>query len=84
MMAVEVEAYSPAGVLLRTAAQVRKVAACMMAVELAIHTAVGAHSPAGAMSHMTGVRAYSSAEEVHMPAVLPLHKLYAQVELPGW
>jgi len=85
-MAVEVEAYSPAGVLLRTAAQVRKVAApvaaYMMAAALAIHTAAGAHSPAGAMIHMAG--AYSSAEEVYMPAVLQLHRLYAQVELLGW
>ncbi len=87
-MAVEVEAYSPAGVLLRTAALVRKVAApvaaYMMAAALAIHTAAGAHSPAGAMIHMTGARACSSAGEVDMPVVLPLHRLYAQVELPGW
>ena len=84
MVAPEVEAYSPAGVLLHTAAQVHKVAACMMAAALAIHTAAGAHSPAGAMIHMTGARACSSAGEVDMPVVLPLHRLYAQVELPGW
>ena len=83
-MAVEVVAYSPAGVLLRTAAQVRKVAAYMMAAALAIHTAAGAHSPAGVTIHMMGARAYSSAEEVYMPVVLPLHRLYAQVAPPGW
>jgi len=77
-MAVEVEAYSPAGVLLRTAAQMRKVAALVAAYMMA----AGAHSPAGAMIHMAG--AYSSAEEVYMPAVLQLHRLYAQVALLGW
>ena len=84
-MAPALEAYSPAGVMLRTAAQVRKVAApvaaCMMAAALAIHTAAGAYSPAGAMIHMTGARAYSSAGEVDIPAVLQLHRLYAQVAL---
>src|SRR5215469_7150129 len=88
-MASAVEAYSPAGVMLHTAAQVRKVAspvaACMMAVASAIHTVAGARSPAGAMIHMTGARAYSpAAGEGYMPAVLPLHRPYTQVPLPGW
>ena len=55
-MAPEGEAYKPAGVLLHTAAQVRK-AACMMAVLQAIHTVAGVHSPAGVMIHMLGARA---------------------------
>jgi len=81
-MAPEAGAYSPAGVMLRTAAQVRKVAAYRAVAALAIHTAAGPHSPAGAMIHMTGARAYSSAGEVDIPAVLQLHRLYAQVALP--
>jgi len=78
-VAQEVEAYSPAGVSTHTAVEARRVAA------RAIHTAVGERNPAGAMIHRMGARAYSSAEEVYMPAVLlPLHKQYAQVAMPGW
>ena len=75
--AQEVEAHSPAGVSTHTAAEVRRVAVPV------IHTAVGQHNPAGAMIHRTGARAYSSAEEVYMPAVLPLHRQYAQEAKPG-
>ena len=86
MVALEVEAYSLAGAIPRTAVEAHRAAATVAAYRaaLAIHTAAGAHSPAGAMLHMTGARAYSSAGEVYMPAVLPLHRPYARVALPGW
>ncbi len=87
MVAQEVEAHSPAGVLTHTAAEAHRVAVTVAAYRivavLAIHTAGGECNPAGAMIHRTGARAYSSAEEVYMPVVHPLHRRYAQVAMPG-